>query len=50
MDCLDKTCLRKEKEFLSWASAAMHADWQRITAQDVGSVIGVVEQFLLTQF
>ena len=26
--------------------AAMHADWQKITSQDVGSVIG----FLLTQF
>lgn len=30
--------------------AAMHADWQKITPQDVGSVIGFVEQFLLTQF
>jgi hypothetical protein len=30
--------------------AAMHADWQKITSQDVGSVIGFVEQFLLTQF
>ena len=31
-------------------NAAMHPDWQRITAQDVGSVIGFVEQFLLTEF
>jgi hypothetical protein len=30
--------------------AAMHADWNRITPQDVGSVIGYVEQFLLTHF
>jgi hypothetical protein len=30
--------------------AAMHADWHKITRQDVGSVIGFVEQFLLTQF
>ena len=30
--------------------AAMHADWGKITPQDVGSVIGFVEQFLLTQF
>ena len=30
--------------------AAMHSDWQKITPQDVGSVIGFVEQFLLTQF
>jgi hypothetical protein len=30
--------------------AAMHADWQKITPQEVGSVIGFVEQFLLTQF
>jgi hypothetical protein len=30
--------------------AAMHADWQKITPQDVGSVIGYVEQFLLTHF
>lgn len=29
---------------------AMHADWSKITPQDVGSVIGFVEQFLLTQF
>ena len=31
-------------------NAAMHADWQKITPPDVGSVIGFVEQFLLTQF
>ena len=31
-------------------NAAMHADWQKITPQDVGSVVGFVEQFLLTQF
>ena len=30
--------------------AAMHADWQRITSEDVGSVIGFVEQFLLKEF
>jgi hypothetical protein len=30
--------------------AAMHAGWQKITSQDVGGVIGFVEQFLLTQF
>ena|SRR5882672_8807343 len=30
--------------------AAMHADWGKITPQDAGSVIGYVEQFLLTQF
>jgi hypothetical protein len=30
--------------------AAMHADWQKITPQDVGSIIGFTEQFLLTQF
>jgi hypothetical protein len=26
---------------------AMHADWQKLTPQDVGSVIGFVEQLLL---
>ena len=31
-------------------NAAMHADWQKITPQDVGSVIGYVEQFLMTHF
>ena len=31
-------------------NAAMHADWQKIPPQDVGSVIGYVEQFLLTHF
>jgi hypothetical protein len=30
--------------------AAMHADWNKITAQDVGSVIGYVRQFLLSNF
>jgi hypothetical protein len=30
--------------------SAMHADWSKITAQDVGSVIGFVEQFLLAHF
>lgn len=29
---------------------AMHANWEKISAQDVGSVIGFVEQFLLTHF
>jgi hypothetical protein len=29
---------------------AMHADWNKITSQDVGSVIGFVEQFLLQNF
>lgn len=29
---------------------AMHANWDKITAQDVGSVIGFVEQFLLSHF
>jgi hypothetical protein len=29
---------------------AMHANWEKITSQDVGSVIGFVEQFLLTHF
>ena len=29
---------------------AMHANWEKITAQDVGSVIGFVEQFLLSNF
>jgi hypothetical protein len=31
-------------------NAAMHADWDKITAPDVSSVIGFVEQFLLTKF
>jgi hypothetical protein len=31
-------------------NAAMHADWGKITPQDVGSVIGFVEQFLLKNF
>lgn len=30
--------------------AAMHADWGKITSQDVGSVIGYLEQFLLANF
>lgn len=29
---------------------AMHANWEKISAQDVGSVIGFVEQFLLAHF
>lgn len=29
---------------------AMHANWDKITAQDVGGVIGFVEQFLLSHF
>jgi hypothetical protein len=29
---------------------AMHANWEKLTAQDVGSVIGFVEQFLLGKF
>jgi len=29
---------------------AMHADWAKITAQDVGSVLGFVEQLLVTKF
>jgi hypothetical protein len=29
---------------------AMHANWQKITSEDVNSVIGFVEQFLLNHF
>ncbi len=29
---------------------AMHADWQKISGPDVNSIIGFVEQFLLTKF
>lgn len=29
---------------------AMHADWAKLTPQDAGSVIGFVEQFLLSNF
>lgn len=29
---------------------AMHAEWEKLTPQDAGSVIGFVEQFLLTHF
>jgi hypothetical protein len=29
---------------------AMHANWDKINSQDVGSVIGFVEQFLLAKF
>jgi len=29
---------------------AMHADWDKLTPQDAGSVIGFVEQFLLAHF
>jgi hypothetical protein len=31
-------------------NAAMHAEWTSVTPQDVGSVIGYVEQFLLVKF
>ena len=31
-------------------NSAMHAEWSKLTPQDVGSVIGYVEQFLLTHF
>ena len=29
---------------------AMHADWEKLTPQDVGSVVGFVEQFLMLHF
>ncbi len=29
---------------------AMHAEWDKLTSQDAGSVIGFVEQFLLAKF
>jgi hypothetical protein len=29
---------------------AMHADWEKLSAPDVSSVIGFVEQFLLSKF
>ncbi len=29
---------------------AMHAQWERLTPQDAGSIIGYVEQFLLSHF
>lgn len=28
----------------------MHANWEKITAQDVGSVVGFVEQLHITKF
>jgi hypothetical protein len=28
----------------------MHADWEKLTPNDAGSILGFVEQFLLTQF
>ncbi len=31
-------------------NSAMHADWDKLTPQDAGSVIGFVEQFLLMHF
>ncbi len=31
-------------------NAAMHAEWDKLTPQDAGSVIGFVEQFLLAHF
>ena len=30
--------------------AAMHAEWSKLTPQEVGGVIGFVEQFLLSNF
>jgi hypothetical protein len=29
---------------------AMHANWDKLTAADVGSVIGFVEQFMISKF
>jgi hypothetical protein len=29
---------------------AMHANWDKLTSADVGSIIGFVEQFLLSHF
>ena len=29
---------------------AMHANWEKLTAEDVSSIIGFVEQFLITKF
>ena len=29
---------------------AMHADWSKLQAQEVGSMVGFVEQFLLSHF
>jgi hypothetical protein len=29
---------------------AMHANWEKLSAPDVSSVIGFVEQFLLSKF
>jgi hypothetical protein len=31
-------------------NAAMHAEWAKLTPENVGSVLGFVEQFLLTKF
>jgi hypothetical protein len=31
-------------------NSAMHAEWDKITPNEAGSVLGFVEQFLLTQF
>jgi hypothetical protein len=28
----------------------MHANWEKLTPADVGSIIGFVEQFLLSHF
>jgi hypothetical protein len=28
----------------------MHADWDKLTPQDAGSVVGFVEHFLLSNF
>ena len=31
-------------------NSAMHAAWEKVTEPDVSSVIGFVEQFLLSEF
>jgi Domain of unknown function (DUF4145) len=31
-------------------NAALHADWEKISESEVGSILGFVEQFLLTKF
>jgi len=36
--------------FVRVRNAAMHADWEKIHAEDVRGVIGFVEQFLITKF
>ena len=42
-----KTLLDTMPKIRDWA---MHANWEKITTQDVGSVIGFVDQFLLAHF